>query len=443
MDDRRKTALKYFDANRDFMDTTVKNNIETYRKGKAVISVTDEDGKPIENVRITAKQLNHEFKYGANIFMLDELETEEKNDIYKKAFPEAFNLATLPFYWDTLEPEEGKPRFSKDSAKIYRRPAPDLCLEYCKEHGIEPKMHCLNYDHFSPEWIRNADVPTHKRKLEKRFSELAEHYADVIPSWEVTNETHWGRYDESASKFYWEDDFVEWSFLTAEKYFHNNHLVINDGDQFDYYWGNRSPYFMEIERLLRNPNVHLDSIGMQFHSWGTLNGEPNLARTRYNPEHIYNVLDTYAKLGKKLQITEMTIPAYSSSEEDEAIQAELIEKLYAVFFSHPNMEAIIYWNLVDGYAFGAEQGDMTKGENVYYGGLMNFDLSKKKAFDVIKNLFGKKWRTKADCTTDENGKTHFRGFYGDYELTVSANGKTKTLVMPLSEMRKNEIKIKM
>lgn len=87
MDDRRKTALKYFDANRDFMDTTVKNNIETYRKDKAVISVTDEDGKPIENARITAKQLNHEFKYGANIFMLDELETEEKNDAYKKAFP--------------------------------------------------------------------------------------------------------------------------------------------------------------------------------------------------------------------------------------------------------------------------------------------------------------------------------------------------------------------
>lgn len=443
MDDRRKTALKYFDANRDFMDTTVKNNIETYRKGKAVISVTDEDGKPIENARITAKQLNHEFKYGANIFMLDELETEEKNDAYKKAFPEAFNLATLPFYWDTLEPEEGKPRFFKDSPKIYRRPAPDLCVEYCKEKGIEPKMHCLNYDHFSPDWIRNADVSTHKRKLEKRFKELAERYADVIPSWEVTNETHWWFNGESASRFYGEDDFVEWSFLTADRYFHNNHLVINDGDQFDYYWGNRSQYFMEIERLLRNPNVHLDSIGMQFHSFFLLDSEADRAQLRYNPEHLYTVLDKYAQLGKKLQITEMTIPAYSGSAEDEAIQAELIEKLYTVFFSHPKMEAIIYWNLVDGYAFGAKQGDMTKGENVFYGGLMNFDLTKKKAFDVIKNLFGKKWRTKADCTTDENGKTHFRGFYGDYELTVSANGKTKTLVMPLSEMRKNEIKIKM
>ena len=40
-----------------------------------------------------------------------------------------FNLATVPFYWNTLEPEYGKPRYAKDSVKIYRRPAPDLCME--------------------------------------------------------------------------------------------------------------------------------------------------------------------------------------------------------------------------------------------------------------------------------------------------------------------------
>ncbi len=443
MEDRRKTALKYFDANHDFMDTTVKNNIETYRKGKAVISVTDEKGKPIENAHITAKQLNHEFKYGANIFMLDELETKEKNDIYKKSFPEIFNLATIPFYWDTLEPEQGKPRFAKDSPKIYRRPATDLCVDYCKENGIEPKVHCLNYDHFCPDWIRDADVTTCKRALEKRFKELSERYSDVIPSWEVINEVFWWIGEPSVSKFYWEDDFVEWSFLTADKYFHNNHLIINEWGAFEQYFGNRSSYYMEIERLLRNPCVHLDSIGMQFHSFFPLEAEANRAEFLYNPEHLYRVMDKYAQFGKKLQITEMTIPAYSGSEEDEAIQAELIEKLYTVFFSHPNMEAVIYWNLVDGYAFGAEQGDMKKGENVYYGGLMNFDLSKKKAFNTLKNLFGKKWRTKAECTTDIDGKAHFRGFFGDYEVTVTANGKTKTLVLPLSEQRKNSVTVKL
>ena len=82
------------------------------------------------------RQTGHEFKFGANLFMLDEFESEEKNRIYREKFPEAFNLATVPFYWNDLEPEEGKPRYAADSPKIYRRPAPDLCVAYCKEKGI-------------------------------------------------------------------------------------------------------------------------------------------------------------------------------------------------------------------------------------------------------------------------------------------------------------------
>ena len=74
-------------------------------------------------------------------FMLDELETEEKNKKYKKCFAELFNMATLPFYWRDLEPEKDKQRYDKDSPKIYRRPATDLCIEFCEEHGIEPREH--------------------------------------------------------------------------------------------------------------------------------------------------------------------------------------------------------------------------------------------------------------------------------------------------------------
>ena len=36
---------------------------------------------------------------------------EEKNEKYKKHFADLFNMATLPFYWDALEPCEGEPRF--------------------------------------------------------------------------------------------------------------------------------------------------------------------------------------------------------------------------------------------------------------------------------------------------------------------------------------------
>ena len=436
---RRDIALKYFDEQQEFMQTTVAQNIERYRKGDGRITVCNEKGEPIEGAKITLKQKTHAFKYGANIFMLDELETPEKNQAYRDGFKEIFNLATIPFYWNTLEPEQGKPRYAKDSPKIYRRPAVDLCMEYCAENNIEPKCHCLNYDSFAPDWLKDADVDTHKKALDKRFRELSERYADKIPSWEVTNETLIAYApDNSFRKFYNEDDFVEWSFHTAERYFPNNRLIINDYGTFDYgFRGNRTPFYMQIERLFHNGVWHLDSIGMQFHSFFPKASESYMSFYRYNPKGLYSVLDTFAKFGKALQITEMTIPAYSAEQEDEDIQAELIEKLYTVFFSHPAMEAIIYWNAVDGYAWRAEPGDMTAGENVYYGGLMRFDLTKKKAFHVIDELFNKKWRTQTSVTTDKDGKATFRGFYGDYELQMEIDGKTVTKQISLLPTKNN------
>lgn len=439
---RRDTALRYFDENRDFMDSYVKAQIEQNRKGTVKVSIKDKDGNPVSGAKIKIKQKDHEFKFGANIFMLDELETDEKNKIYRDEFAKTFNLATIPFYWDAFEPEEGKPRFSADSEKIYRRPPSDLCVDYCLEKGIEPKCHCLNYDNFIPSWLKDADVETHKKALEKRFRELAEHYADVIPSWEVTNETFYFPAWRYNTKFYKQDDFVEWSFRMADRYFKNNRLIINDFTVFDdNYVGNRSKYYMQVERLIRNGITHLDSIGMQFHSFFPQEDEERKAQTLYNPVYLYEVFDTYAKLGKKLQMTEMTIPAYSNSEEDEAVQAELIENVYRVFFSHPAMEAAIYWNVVDGYAAFAPQGDMKAGENKYFGGVRRFDLSEKPASKVLKNLFQKEWHTETESTTDDGGVAKLRGFYGEYDAKIICNGMTKTVTMPISSKRNNVFEV--
>ena len=80
----------------------------------------------LENVKVKLEQKTHDFKFGCNLFMLDELETDEKNAKFKEMYPQLFNLATLPFYWNAIEPEEGKTRYTKDSPKMYRRPNPDL-----------------------------------------------------------------------------------------------------------------------------------------------------------------------------------------------------------------------------------------------------------------------------------------------------------------------------
>lgn len=154
--DHNKAVYELFDKQKEFYEKTVTEGIEKNRKGDGTISLFDKDGMPLKGATVKLVQKSHEFRFGANIFMLDELESEEKNEKYKKRFAELFNMATLPFYWDALEPERGKPRYDKDSPKIYRRPPTDLCIEYCEKHGIEPREHALAYEHFFPEWIRGA-----------------------------------------------------------------------------------------------------------------------------------------------------------------------------------------------------------------------------------------------------------------------------------------------
>ena len=447
MSDRRK-VLELFDEQEDSWKQRADEGIERYRKGDGRLTVVDKEGNPIPNAKIKLIQKSHEFRFGANIFMLDELETEEKNEKYKKYFAELFNMATLPFYWDTLEPEKGKPRYAKDSPKVYRRPPIDLCIEFCEKHGIEPREHALAYDAFFPKWLYGASVDEIKRELERRYAEISERYADKIPTIEVTNEMEW---ESGKTSFYDEPDFVEWCFKLAEKHFPDNELVINEHGRLC--WEDRcratDKYYSYIEANMLK-GARIDAIGMQYHLFYKAEHEYEKTRSTLNPENLYKHMDLYSNFGKPLQITEVTVPAYSWEAEDEEIQAEIIEKLYSIWFSHPNVEQVIYWNLVDGYAhlwdpdpekIKASQGDMTLGENYYYGGLLRFDLSPKPAYFRIKDLLQKKWHTETELITDENGSAEFRGFYGDYCAKVEFGVQEVKTEFSLSKNAENSTRI--
>lgn len=443
MSDRRK-VLDLFEEQNDTWRKRAAEGIERYRKGDGVVTVVDKEGKPVPNAKIKLTQKSHEFRFGANLFMLDELETTEKNEAYKRYFADVFNMATLPFYWDTLEPERGKPRYAKDSPKVYRRPAPDLCIEFCEKHGIEPREHALAYDHFFPKWLYGADTEEVKRELERRYAEMAERYAEKIPTIEVTNEMEWAN---GSTSFYDDPDFIEWCFKLAEQYFPNNQLVINEHTSLCWKDCCRATdkYYAYIEANLLK-GARIDAIGMQYHLFNRIEDEYEKTRLTLSPESLYKHMDLYSNFGKPLQVTEVTIPAYSWEAEDEEIQAEIVENLYSIWFSHPNVEQIVYWNLVDGYAhfwdpdpekIKASQGDMSLGENYYYGGLLRFDLSPKPAYYKIKELLQEKWHTEAQIETDENGKASFKGFFGTYDLVITYDGQTTDAVLDLSKTSDN------
>jgi len=423
--EKRKLYMEAYEKDKAEIDKKISEGIEKYRKGYCKVRFVDKDNNPVSGKKVKLTQQTHDFKYGANIFMLDEFESDADNVEYRRFFKEYFNLATVPFYWNCLEPEEGKTRYEKNSKKIYRRPSPDLCMDYCQENGITPKLHCLVYDKFTPKWLQELPLEKVKKKYEERFRQIAERYKGKMYEFEVINEllceSGWGLKTKLSNT----RDIIEWSFNLADKYFPNEVLVINEANPIpglsrdDY----RNSYFMMIENSLQK-GTKIDKIGLQNHMFtgATARNEEqyensvrNFDRNFCNPKSIWKGLDVIAELGRPLELTEVTIPTFGDTAEDEELQADMLKLWYSVWFSHPAVETIVYWNTIDGYAY--DDGKYWN-ENNCRGGLWHKDLTPKKSALMLKKLFNEVWHTHLELTTDKDGYIDFNGFFGDYKVEV-------------------------
>ena len=424
-EEKRTIWMKAVTEHKDLLEVRAAEAIEKYRKGWCKLRFVDEEGKPVVGKKVKINQQTHDFKYGANIFMLDEFESESDNKTYRELFKKYFNLATVPFYWSDLEPEEGKPRFAKDSKKIYRRPAPELCVEYCEESGIDAKLHCLVYDKFTPKWLPKKDMAAMEKAYEERFRQIAERYAGRLYEIEVINEilceAGWTTQTAISEK----KDILEWAFNLAAKYFPNDCLVFNEANQLisaakqDY----RNACYMMLDAALMK-GTPIDKIGIQHHNFVGVRAQNEAeyeavvksGGEMFDPAKLFKGLDIFADFGLPLEITEITVPTFGETTEDEELQADLLEVLYTVCFGHPMVETMVYWNVPDGYAYSPDPKAWN--ENACKGGLFRHDLTPKKSAERLWELFNKRWHTDLELTTDENGYVEFRGFYGEYTAEI-------------------------
>ena len=142
-----------------------------------------------------------------------------------------------------------------------------------------------------------------------------------------------------------------------------------------------------------------------------------------NAESMIEILNIFNAYGYPMHISEITIPGSGQKKENEEVQAYLVETLYKTWFATENMKSIVWWNMVDGYAAYAPLGS-NEGENRCGGGLMRFDMSEKPAYKVLDRLINQEWNTSFEKSI-EGQELSFRGFYGEYEITV--DGKTYTV----------------
>ncbi len=416
------------------LDFKIKNNIELHRKGLGRISLHDSAGNPVPAASIVLRQKSHEYKFGCNIFMLEQFPDEERNRAYEKRFSDLFNHAVAPFYWCDLEPEPGNERFDRNSKPIYRRPPPDMICDFCEKNDISVKGHPLAWYKFLPKWL-----PDDKRKVrdlwERRFARISEHYSNRIRDWDVYNEA------QTYNPDILPDNSVELAFELAEKYFPGCKLNYNDDNMWFRFSRENTPPYLLVEKLL-SKGLKVSGMGLQFHMFDWLLRD-GMFQQFMNAERLYQILDQFSLLKLPVNMSEVSIISRRELGDGDRFQELVAEKLYRLWFSHPATDGIIWWNMVDGTGANAPLGS-EDGENSLRAGLVNCDMTPKPAYNAIQNLIKEKWWTHhVEIDYVDRGDNRFHGFYGDYDVEIKRDGEKYSKKIKLSKFSKNDFLIKL
>ncbi|HIJ72327.1 MAG TPA: glycoside hydrolase family 10 [Planctomycetes bacterium] len=412
-------------------------NTEKYRKSDAIVTFTTEAAKPIRDAEVTIEQTSHDFLFGNIIFpvvgVLGKFEDIQvfRPQLFKRRFADVFNMAIFPFYWSSYEPIPGR----EDWDKIVP------IVDWCKINGITPKGHPLAWVESggTPRWLYDLPTELTEDLLKARITRIVKGFAGKIDIWDVVNEpahtVTWSsvmkdpygtRYTAVPIKDI--ADWVEKCYRWAHQANPAAELIINDYEQIvTHFIPDTRVRFYNLVAELKKRGTPLHGIGLQAHAEAVW----------YSPHEFWETLNYYAKLELPIHITEF-IPQSSGKEIKggwkqgkwtKEAQAEFAEQTYRLSFGHPWVASINWWGLSDRYIWMERPG----------GGLIDENYRPKPAYTTVRNLIKKEWMTKTTRQTAEDGSVDFRGFYGDYNITLKPKeGAVQTFNIHLKKGEANK-----
>jgi endo-1,4-beta-xylanase len=410
-----------------------RHNIEQYRKSGAMLIFVDDEGRPLENIRVEINQVTQDFLFGALLFEIAGNSSEQpyKEDEFKTRFKDIFNLGILPFYWASYERTAGNPEWQRNQS----------ALEWALENGIALKGHPLGWTSpaGTPRWLLGLPPETATSLYKARIQNNVAGYKGKIDKWDVVNEpvntVPWDialadsdnnnnlRYNVTG---YTTEDFADWvdqSYRWAYEanpdgdYILNEYLTLAIPEIRD--------RFYDLIKELRRRNTPISGIGIQGH-------EPR--EMWFSPIEMYKTFDLYKEFGLPLHITEFipqsagkAITGWREGTWTEETQAEFAEQFYTLAFGHPSIASITWWAFTD--------------RNVWLegGGLLDNEYNPKPVYNRLRHLIREEWMTKnVSLMTNDRGEVFFRGFFGRYDVIVTLpEGSRKVLNIHLKEKETN------
>jgi len=361
------------------------DRIESVRKGGLVLRLETADGKPLAGVKVRARMTRHLYQFGTFIDDGDTLLRQDADGLkYRETVCQLFNRVTCPLYWADWGWENPE-----------RRMVYIAIAQWAKSNGFHTRGHCLVWP--SWRWMPKAIEPLKDNPALLKAT-INNHLTEVVTlmrpikfdTYDVVNEP---RVNHDVQDILGQQEMANWFKCVREidprpALCLNEYAIIAGGGNTD----------AEIETYIKQVRSLLD-MGAPV---GVLGVQCHIGENLTPPEKVISILDRLATLRLPIHATEFDIAT-----DDWEAQGDYLRDFFIAFFSHPSTESITQW------------GFWEKAHWIPRAALFTKDWRVKPAGQAYMDLVNRDWKTDAAGETDEQGYFRARGFYGDYEVTVT------------------------
>ncbi|MGD0462795.1 MAG: endo-1,4-beta-xylanase [Tepidisphaeraceae bacterium] len=369
--------------------------IEKIRKGDLDVYVTDAAGAPVASAEVHAVLRRHAFGFGTCV-AADLLVGKSPDALrYRQTVLSLFNRAVFENEMKWQATWNGVPSDV------------DRALQWLLDHDIPVRGHNLvwpSWRWLPPELKAYQKDPKKLREITARhITYMVSHFRGKLVDWDVVNEpyTNTDLIDLLGGR----GIMIDW-YKLAHAADPNCTLFLNDFGVMDggTHSEHRDDFYNNI-KFLKDNGAPIGGIGIQSHFGTDLPA----------PEAMLKILDRFAAFGLPIEMTEVSI-----SLQDGQLQSDYLRDYMIAMYSHPSVKDVLLWGFWQGRHWRPD------------GGIFNVDWSMRPAAQMWIDLTQKQWSTDVTVKTDDSGAANIRGFYGEYEVSVTSGGRSKTVTTQIA-----------
>jgi hypothetical protein len=431
-----------------------RQGIERHRKGSVLLRVVDRQGKSIPGVPLAARQVTHDFCFGAGVMpdyeqIARDFESGSPGQFYdfdrrtyERLWEAGVNTASVMLSQGFTEPES--------TFRYYQRyyGLEELWRMGFRLVGRELIYYCEAPFSF-PEYLRDLPLPALLENQRQHVRNVVQRFQGIISRWGVTAESNWATLPSTGLNLSLAQiiEITQAGIQAVREVDPQGEVRINVSDPAtsEYFRAldpALRPFFGEefihpfefIERL-QAAGVRYDVLSLQLYT-GAHAEILGYFCPALDLATISSWLDRFAAFGKKIQVETGVnaswdpdwVRTYWHRPWDEETQAEFLRAFYTLAFSKPSVCEITWFGVRD------------TGVKAFRYPILNPDHTPKPAYWALKDLI-RSWTTSVEGETDPQGHFRFRGFAGTYEVVAGRGRAATTHALHVAEGREQTAEI--